>query len=131
MKNICKIKDSKGLRLLYFSDWRIQPIELIANVLDKIEPVDLIVYGGDDTDRFCAVSEATKKLIKTAIREQEDIPISFKRRLELEDMIRCSVFGKYDETEVTSAIKSITKVVGPPINKFTIKAIYGTVNYFV
>ncbi len=122
-KNICKIKDSKGLRLLYFSDWRMQPIEFIANVLDKIEPVDLIVYGGDDTDRFCAVSEATKKLIKTAIREQEDIPNSFKEYLELEDKMRCRVFHIYDETDVTSAIKSISKVVGPPINKFTIEKI--------
>jgi Icc-related predicted phosphoesterase/uncharacterized protein YprB with RNaseH-like and TPR domain len=41
-----------ALRIFFFSDWRIQPIEWVEAMLADAEPIDLIVYGGDDLDRF-------------------------------------------------------------------------------
>ncbi len=40
------------MRILFFSDWRIQPMEWIDRMLDESGDVDFIVYGGDDTRRF-------------------------------------------------------------------------------
>lgn len=41
------------MRLLCFSDWRIQPIEDIYRLLNNMdEKPDFILYGGDDIDRF-------------------------------------------------------------------------------
>ncbi len=44
---------SGPLRLVVFSDYRVQDIELLIEELSKLEPrVDLILYAGDDTMRF-------------------------------------------------------------------------------
>ena len=40
------------LRILAFSDWRIQKINDVFLFVQKIEPVDLIIYAGDDICRF-------------------------------------------------------------------------------
>lgn len=40
------------MRILFFSDWRIQPMEWIDRMLDEAGDIDFIVYGGDDTRRF-------------------------------------------------------------------------------
>jgi len=40
------------IRILAFSDWRVQKINDIFLFLQKIEPVDFIVYTGDDIRRF-------------------------------------------------------------------------------
>ena len=42
----------ENLRILFFSDWRIQPLDLLEKMLDEVGPIDLIIYGGDDVDRF-------------------------------------------------------------------------------
>ncbi len=44
--------DGEALRIFFFSDWRIQPIEWVDAMLAEAGPVDLIVYGGDDLIRF-------------------------------------------------------------------------------
>ncbi len=43
---------SERLRILFFSDWRIQPIEWVEAMLADAGDIDLIVYGGDDLLRF-------------------------------------------------------------------------------
>jgi Icc-related predicted phosphoesterase len=40
------------MRILAFSDWRVQSVESIFQFVEKIEPVDLILYAGDDIGRF-------------------------------------------------------------------------------
>lgn len=40
------------MRILAFSDWRIQPIDVLFEIIDDIENVDAIVYAGDDLDRL-------------------------------------------------------------------------------
>ncbi len=40
------------MRILFFSDWRLQPMEWVDRLIDEAEPVDVILYGGDDTGRF-------------------------------------------------------------------------------
>jgi len=44
--------DRDNLRIFFFSDWRIQPIDWVDAMLAEVGPVDLIVYGGDDLRRF-------------------------------------------------------------------------------
>ncbi|MHB1665772.1 MAG: ribonuclease H-like domain-containing protein [bacterium] len=43
---------NQPLRIVFFSDWRIQPLEWIEDILQDNNPIDLIVYGGDDVARF-------------------------------------------------------------------------------
>ncbi|MGH2346427.1 MAG: hypothetical protein ACRDG4_14465 [Chloroflexota bacterium] len=43
------------LRIVFFSDWRSQPLALISTILRSLaaaEPVDVVLYGGDDVGRF-------------------------------------------------------------------------------
>ena len=41
------------MRILAFSDWRVQSMESLFKTLDRLEePVDLILYAGDDVSRF-------------------------------------------------------------------------------
>ncbi|MFX0203527.1 MAG: ribonuclease H-like domain-containing protein, partial [Candidatus Hodarchaeota archaeon] len=56
-KIISDTVDSKVIRILAFSDWRVQRIEDVFHIIDKIEPVDLIIYAGDDLGRFKTVNE--------------------------------------------------------------------------
>jgi Icc-related predicted phosphoesterase/uncharacterized protein YprB with RNaseH-like and TPR domain len=44
--------ESAGLRLFFFSDWRLQPLELVDALLEAAGPIDLVLYGGDDVCRF-------------------------------------------------------------------------------
>lgn len=45
------------MRILAFSDWRIQLIEPLYEIVSNIEPsLDLILYGGDDVRRFVSPS---------------------------------------------------------------------------
>jgi len=41
-----------AIRILAFSDWRVQEIDSIYKLVESIEPVDFIVYAGDDIGRF-------------------------------------------------------------------------------
>lgn len=41
-----------SFRIFFFSDWRIQPLDLAEAMLESVSPVDLIAYGGDDVVRF-------------------------------------------------------------------------------
>lgn len=40
------------MRILFFSDWRVQPMDWIDRIIEEAQPVDVILYGGDDTARF-------------------------------------------------------------------------------
>ncbi len=42
----------RPLRIFFFSDWRIQPLELAEELIRSVAPVDVILYGGDDVARF-------------------------------------------------------------------------------
>jgi Icc-related predicted phosphoesterase len=47
----------KALRILFFSDWRIQSLELAEVLIQSVAPLDVIVYGGDDVARFAPPPE--------------------------------------------------------------------------
>ena len=47
-----KKESNQSLKILFFSDWRIQPLEWIEDILKDNNPVDIIVYSGDDVARF-------------------------------------------------------------------------------
>ena len=41
------------MRILAFSDWRVQNVDDVFTFLNSLEkPVDVILYGGDDVSRF-------------------------------------------------------------------------------
>ncbi len=50
------------LRIFFFSDWRIQSLELAEELIRSVAPVDIIVYGGDDVVRFVPPPEAPAML---------------------------------------------------------------------
>lgn len=46
-------KPPDGLRIFAFSDWRVQPLDYLFQILSEyITDADVIVYAGDDLDRF-------------------------------------------------------------------------------
>jgi hypothetical protein len=45
------------MRIFFFSDWRIQRLELVEELLCAVAPVDVIVYGGDDVRRFLVAAD--------------------------------------------------------------------------
>jgi Icc-related predicted phosphoesterase/uncharacterized protein YprB with RNaseH-like and TPR domain len=76
-------------RIFFFSDWRLQPLDLIEDMLRSVAPVDLVVYGGDDTDRFVP---------------RPEIPVPFQvgqREYELHDGVRAE-----DVDEAVAALRS-------------------------
>ena len=50
------------LRIFFFSDWRVQSLELAEELIRSVAPVDIIVYGGDDVVRFVLPPEAPAML---------------------------------------------------------------------
>jgi len=54
------------MKILAFSDWRIQLLEMIINVVVTHKP-DVILYAGDDLDRFVRIDNSLldKSLLKT------------------------------------------------------------------
>lgn len=55
------------MRVLVASDWRSQPVEWLFDVLDDLkQPVDLILYAGDDLDRFGDHNNETNALTALA-----------------------------------------------------------------
>ncbi len=51
------------MKILAFSDWRIQPLEMIINLVETHKP-DAILYAGDDLDRFIPLDKSL--LLKTS-----------------------------------------------------------------
>lgn len=45
------------MRILAFSDWRVQPLGMIADIV-RTEKPDAILYAGDDLDRFVALNQS-------------------------------------------------------------------------
>ncbi len=43
------------MRILAFSDWRVQPLEMIKKFIEQEKP-DVILYAGDDLDRFIGIN---------------------------------------------------------------------------
>lgn len=51
-KTVSPRKTISGIRVLAFSDWRVQNIDNVFQFIARIEPVDFILYAGDDIGRF-------------------------------------------------------------------------------
>lgn len=57
------------MRILAFSDWRVQSIDMINVIIQESEP-DAILYAGDDLNRLIPTGQelflkTEKKLVKT------------------------------------------------------------------
>lgn len=72
------------MRLLAFSDWRVQDIDSIFNFIKGLDkPVDFIVYGGDDVARFednhvnyfTELAKYTTQKKVLAVAGNDDLPI--------------------------------------------------------
>lgn len=51
------IEDMPTMRILAFSDYRIQDIDLLIRFIERMDkPPDLMIYGGDDVTRFAPYS---------------------------------------------------------------------------
>jgi Icc-related predicted phosphoesterase/uncharacterized protein YprB with RNaseH-like and TPR domain len=70
------------MRIFAFSDWRIQSIERLIEVVKQEKPIDLIVYAGDDVRRFqkdsrnvfSEIAEQTRFGSVLAVLGNDDIP---------------------------------------------------------
>lgn len=51
-KTVSPRKMISSIRVLAFSDWRVQEINDVFQFIGGIEPVDLVLYAGDDIGRF-------------------------------------------------------------------------------
>jgi len=51
------------MRILAFSDWRVQPLDMMMTVVEAHKP-DAILYAGDDIDRFVTLNRSL--LLKTS-----------------------------------------------------------------
>lgn len=73
------------MRILTFSDWRVQPITSLFEILEGVDdPVDLILYAGDDVDRFqegdrnifSELAMETRQKQVLAVHGNDDLPFS-------------------------------------------------------
>ncbi|BCL79668.1 hypothetical protein ccbrp13_21330 [Ktedonobacteria bacterium brp13] len=74
----------KPLRIFFFSDWRIQSLELAEKLIQSIAPVDIIVYGGDDVARFAPPPEIPATM---TIADRTYFPESFIPLDEMSDVL--------------------------------------------
>ncbi|MDI6885581.1 MAG: hypothetical protein QMD22_04395 [archaeon] len=58
------------MRIVAFSDWRVQPIDVLFEIIKDIDNVDAVVYAGDDLDRFD--NSFFLKTIKQILHRHED-----------------------------------------------------------
>ena len=58
---------SEGVRVLAFSDWRTQDLDLPLAVAREIGDIDLIIYAGDDVRRFATGSNHARANLLAAI----------------------------------------------------------------
>jgi len=53
LKGIVEFQHTGDLRIFAFSDYRVHDIRLLLDILDRLsEPIDIVVYAGDDVERF-------------------------------------------------------------------------------
>jgi Icc-related predicted phosphoesterase len=53
LKGIVEFQHTGDLRIFAFSDYRVHDIRLLLDILDRSsEPLDVVVYAGDDVERF-------------------------------------------------------------------------------
>lgn len=117
------------MRLLAFSDWRVQGIDDVFSFVQDLEdPVDFILYGGDDIGRFeeegvnyfAELSRYTKQGMVLAVIGNDDVP-ELKRVLKSEN-----VQDLYEEPFVFQNFAFIgleASTSGPAIIKHTEKEV--------
>lgn len=67
------------MRILAFSDWRIQPLNILPGIFHDLEP-DIILYGGDDLNRFFGLAneiivKASNVTCSCQVNDNEIVPI--------------------------------------------------------
>jgi len=100
-KILTRDQDVDVVRILAFSDWRVQSINDIFLFLQKIDPIDFIVYAGDDLSRFVSFdvnyfSELSKSTINKhvlAVSGNDDYYSTVKNVLQAD-----GVHDLYDQT---------------------------------
>ncbi len=74
----------RPLRIFFFSDWRVQSLELAEELIQSVAPVDVIVYGGDDLARFVPPPEVPATM---TVAGRTYFPESFIPLDEMADML--------------------------------------------
>lgn len=80
------------MKILAISDWRIQPLEWIMDIVEENKP-DVILYAGDDLERFIGIDESF--FIKTENFFIELKYPEFKPRFEKHDKVLTKKFKEF------------------------------------
>ena len=82
--------DSDVLRILAFSDYRVQDISLLLQFVKSLQPPpNLILYGGDDTERFHNGKDSV--WVNPALRERATVTDRLLRRFSIRQNMRNSL----------------------------------------
>lgn len=92
------------IRIIAFSDYRIQDIDLLIDFLKKIKKPDLILYAGDDIDRFVD-HELVHSKIPHVMRRGKIVRNRFEEIASLSKLGICAVIGNDDVPIVRKYIR--------------------------
>lgn len=70
------------MKIVAFSDWRVQPMDVLFEIIKDIDNVDAVVYAGDDLDRFD--NSFFLESIRQKLHRHEDSDISYISKCEAE-----------------------------------------------
>lgn len=98
------------MKILAFSDWRIQPLEMIINLVKTHKP-DVILYAGDDLDRFIPLDKYL--LLKTPRHLLKLNYPDFKPKLTKQNKLLTQKFKKHIQ-EIRFRSSDIVQKLGIP-----------------
>lgn len=94
------------MKILAFSDWRVQDIEHFIDYLGRLdEKIDVIVYAGDDIRRFNRV-------------EYEFLPSKVKKRIREQSIKNNESYGKLEKKTLEDIIRQSDIEYKSNVNKF-------------
>ena len=91
------------MRILAFSDWRVQSIDVLFKIITKIKNVDVIVYAGDDLNRF------DKHLFIENIKKELQKYTKCKKSFifKVDETTFCYKFSRYPDTTSEDKLKEL------------------------
>jgi Icc-related predicted phosphoesterase len=61
---------NNSIRIIAFSDWRVQDYEDLLKLIERIPDCDIILYGGDDLDRLIDARDVVKQIAERTSAER-------------------------------------------------------------
>ena len=94
------------LRILAFSDYRVQDIDLLVDFIQKMQKKpDIILYAGDDIDRFVEHELIKSSELRYEINRGKMIRNRFEEIASLSKLGLCAVIGNDDFPNVREFIR--------------------------